>query len=375
MRPDIFLIGNYFPDRQESMQRFAQELHRHLGDLGISAKLLVPQKVLNILPHSPLGKWMGYCDKYLLFPRVLRKHQAKHPDSLYHILDHSNALYGVKLRTRSWLLTCHDLTALRAAKGEFRHLVSISTTGRKLQTWIARGMKQAPQVVCDSLATKQDFLRIIGKPEGGEPAVIYPGLSADFCSAPPPAPEYEGALITVGSNAWNKRRDRVLRIHALVVAKRGGIPLLVIGEPLSERLRQLALELGTWPFMVELGRITDAELAGLYQVAGALLFPSEAEGFGWPVAEALACGCPVVASARGALPEVTYGDLASSSDGDDEALAAEVLRFLGMTKAELAQHRKSSRDAVLSRFQWATAADAYVAEYRRLCDPRLGIEF
>jgi glycosyltransferase involved in cell wall biosynthesis len=53
-----------------------------------------------------------------------------------------------------------------------------------------------------------------------------------------------------------------------------------------------------------LGRTTDAELRALYQDAACLLFPSRYEGFGLPPVEAMACGCPVIASRSGAVEEV-----------------------------------------------------------------------
>jgi alpha-1,3-rhamnosyl/mannosyltransferase len=71
-----------------------------------------------------------------------------------------------------------------------------------------------------------------------------------------------------------------------------------------------------------LGRVDDAELAALYSAATVFAYPSLAEGFGLPVAEAMACGCPVLTSDCSSLPEVA-GDAAVLVDPTDtEAITA-----------------------------------------------------
>ncbi len=70
----ILLVGNYLPDRQESMQRFANMLQIGLVELGHEVRLIRPEPFFGRLRPSGngLGKWLGYVDKFLLFPRQLR---------------------------------------------------------------------------------------------------------------------------------------------------------------------------------------------------------------------------------------------------------------------------------------------------------------
>ena len=81
-------------------------------------------------------------------------------------------------------------------------------------------------------------------------------------------------------------------------------PLVLVGKPGPGGEAIAAESGGRW-----LGPVGDEDLADLYRAAAVMAYPSHYEGFGLPVLEAMACGCPVVASDRGAIPEVA-GDAA-----------------------------------------------------------------
>ena len=96
----------------------------------------------------------------------------------------------------------------------------------------------------------------------------------------------------------------------------------------------------------------------LYRGAECLLYPSRAEGFGFPPLEAMACGTPVVCSAAGSLAEVT-GDAALLVDPDDHAgLAAAVERALADPEP-----LRAAGLAHAARFSWARCAELTVAAY------------
>ena len=88
----VLLIGNYPPDRQQSMLRFSSMMLEGLGAAGVPAELLQPEPVLGGA-GSFAAKWLGYIDKFLLFPRRLRR-KLRENVSLVHVCDHSNAMYA-----------------------------------------------------------------------------------------------------------------------------------------------------------------------------------------------------------------------------------------------------------------------------------------
>ena len=104
------------------------------------------------------------------------------------------------------------------------------------------------------------------------------------------------------------------------------------------------------------GEVEDEALAALYRGARCLAYPSLYEGFGIPVLEALACGCPVVTSAGGACEEVAGGAAVLVDPLEVESIAAGIERAdATLREAGLARSR---------RFTWADAAAETVAVYR-----------
>jgi hypothetical protein len=179
MKLKVLLIGNYSPDAQESMQRFARLLLGELSLQGLDVKLLCPEPCFFRLAggrssaHQGLGKWLGYMDKFLLFPLFLLGCVRRY--DIVHICDHSNAMYGQWMLGRPWVLTCNDLLAVRSALREFPQNPT-RWSGRLLQKWILSWLSRAPQVACISDATRQDVLRLTAQ-VSGKVSVVHMGLN------------------------------------------------------------------------------------------------------------------------------------------------------------------------------------------------------
>lgn len=133
-------------------------------------------------------------------------------------------------------------------------------------------------------------------------------------------------FLTIGSLAPHKNLDVLMRANTqrtsrdwpLVIAG-GGNPKIFAGRGITPT-----------DDVKVLGRITDPELRALYENAGALCFPSRTEGFGLPPVEAMTCGCPVIASTGGAIPE-TCGEAALFADPDAPARWAALMDHISQS--------------------------------------------
>ena len=126
--------------------------------------------------------------------------------------------------------------------------------------------------------------------------------------------------------------------------------------------KQAAERLGLKDTVKFIGPVTDADLPALYGGAEVFVFPSQYEGFGFPVLEAMACGAPVVCSNRSSLPEVA-GDAALLCDPNDtEALAHTIEQAL--TDRNLCAGLRQRGLARAAQFSWEQTAQSTLKVYR-----------
>ncbi|HET8528161.1 MAG TPA: glycosyltransferase family 1 protein [Gaiellaceae bacterium] len=205
-------------------------------------------------------------------------------------------------------------------------------------------VKRARRVFAISERTRDDLVELYGL--RAEDVVVTP-LAAD--SAFVPGGGREDYLLLVGSIEPRKRP-----LVAADAARSTGRRLVVAGpardEELAAELRRRGAELR--------GYVPQEELVRLYQAAAAVLVPTSYEGFGLTVAEAMACGAPVVAAPDPAVREV----------GGDAVAYAEPERFADVLASVLAEPAKWSR-AALERahaFSWERTAERTAAVYREV---------
>lgn len=366
----VLLVGNYEFDGSTSMKIWANALLRELRRRGIDVQLISPQPVFGRLKRSAhgVGKWLGYIDRFLIFPGDLRAAAAK--ADVVHLCDHGSALYSAKINNRPVVVTCNDMLAIRGALGEIPDLRA-SFFGRLLQRWIRKGLERATRVACISQATYSDARRILRT--DGNLCVILDGLNYPFQRIPSDEVDRRLAnlreierpfILHVGSSHPRKNRDGVMRIFARA-AKGIDLQLVFAGEALSGDQVRMARELQILDRIVQVVKPDVGVVEALYNRALALLFPSRYEGFGWPPIEAQACGCPVVGSEIPPIAEV-LGQSAVVKPLEDEVGMAESIARIATDSEFREQLRRRGFENVATRFQTSRMMDEYVALYREL---------
>ena len=370
----ILLIGNYSLERQQSMLRFAMMMLEGLAAAGISAELVQPRPFLGRFrgAGSFVAKWLAYLDKFVFFRSTLARKIRERP-AIIHICDHSNAMYARAIHGVPVVVTCHDLLAVRGALGEETDCPA-SATGKVLQRWIVRGLESAHAVACDSPATLADAERLVRQADG-KPAfeLITLGLTYPYrvlssaetdqrlaqCSALETGRPF---VLHVGSNMRRKNREGVLGIFARCKDQWNGL-VVFAGDPLSPSLHSLGQELGVANRIVEIPNVDSEILEALYNRATAMLFPSTFEGFGWPIAEAHACGCPVLCADREPMIKVAGAAALAHPVEDEAAFAADLLR---LTNPEERARWSAKALENAKRFSTARMISEYIALYRSL---------
>ena len=313
----LLLVGNYLPDRQDSMQLYASMLASGMRQRGHDVRLLHPPAVLGayVAAHSPMFKWLGYADKFLLFRRELRRAAAE--ADLVHLCDHSNAMYVPALARVPHLVTCHDILAIRSARGHFPEN-PVGHSGRVFQALIARGLRRARTILCVSAKTRDDLHQYLHVPQQ-RLQVVANGLHWPYQPLDPAArapllqslglrPD-ETYFLQIGANHWYKNRAAAIAIFSELrkLAPHTSARLVMAGGAMTEELKVAACQYGVREYILAIPGPSNQQLQALYSGAQAMLFPSREEGFGWPIVEAQACGCPVAIADRRPMNEIGGG--------------------------------------------------------------------
>lgn len=331
------------------MLRFGDLLVSKKGiDTNLNIEEVCPATIFRkICPNAKLLKWTAYVDKYLIFPRRLKRNflSRKDPVHLIHIIDHSNSIYLPKLNLfteAKKIITCHDLIAIRTANGDFAQAPKTSKSGVHLQNWILKSLRLADYYACDSRQTLEDLNRLIPLSKE-KSSTFHLGTEADLSSTNshkitiskllPFDPHATNFLLHVGSAAWYKNRKAVFRsfIHAQSNLANLDLKLILVGpEPQKEEIdKQLSNWIQSHPNAIfSLQNLPDIVLTELYKHAKALVFPSFIEGFGWPPLEAAIQGCPVITTSTGAIADL-LGKYAKYVESENqESIDQEVLQVL-----------------------------------------------
>jgi glycosyltransferase involved in cell wall biosynthesis len=282
---------------------------------------------------------------------------------VYHVIDHSYSQLLLNLPPGRAVVTCHDIDTFRSVLEPQKD--PRGAAFRFMTRRILSGFSTAAHVACDSIATfneirKFDLVpaaRMSVVPLGVHPSCAPEPHAANDSQASVLLNHFEGPiLLHVGSTLPRKRIDLLLRIFAAVRSRCPDLRLVRVGGPFTQFQRDLATELGVAAFISELPFLDREVLAAIYRRATLVLQPSDAEGFGLPVAEAMACGTPVVSSDLPVLREVGGDAAIYCPPGDWQFWSAKVEELLGSPLKALREN--SLRQA--TQFSWFTYTQTMV---------------
>lgn len=379
--------------KMASMMRYAAWLADGMRQRGHEVHTWAPEPYFYKLPvPARFRKWMGYIDQYLVFPRQLSRRIARQPnDTLYVFADHALGPWVPSVVPQPNVVHCHDFLAQDSALGLIPQN-PVSATGRIYQRYIRQGFRQADAFIAISQKTRDDLLIVIGS--NGNCEVVYNGVNPRFRPSTDVAADRvslgqtlgidlsRGYVLHVGVNTWYKNRRGVLVAYDAwrrsTGAQAAALPLLMVGPQPPAPLPNCASRCLRRATFI-LTAVSDEVLVSLYGAATVFLFPSIAEGFGWPIAEAMASGCPVITTGIPPMTEVAgdagffilpdAGEQATVDSPWAAQAAAKLAEVIGLSDAE--------REAVAARgleqvkhFDSTQALDRIEKIYERLLSKR-----
>ncbi|MEZ0485101.1 glycosyltransferase [Fibrella aquatica] len=299
-----------------SMPRYVVMLSNKLKERGFNVEIWSPEaKFYNIFKHHWLKKWMGYIDQYIVFPSQIRKRaNSVSSQSIFVFTDHAQGPWVTLLNEYPHVIHCHDFLAQQSALGEVLENPT-SLSGRLYQAYIRRGFRRGKNFISVSAKTRSDLHRFLNfTPDISE--IVYNSvntvfeqrdilLSRETLSVKFDIDFRKGYILHVGGNQWYKNRRGVIEIYSFWREKyQNALPLIMIGQKPNNDLLLVVQNSVYKKDIYFLTNLDDDHVVDAYAGASVFLFPSLAEGFGWPIAEAMTTGCPVITTNEAPMTEV-----------------------------------------------------------------------
>lgn len=351
------------------ISEYAVNLIRALAECDSRNDYSIVQMFDDPLPRLPLGRAgfrrvdsRVYCHEPDERSRLGRELLALDLE-VFHSPDYIPPIGGARRR----VINVHDISFLLFPEHQTRE------SRAYYAGQIAQATAEANAILTSSEIVRRDIVERCGVPPE-KIEVIPMAARAPFGKALDPERSEEARrryalpdrfALFVGTLEPRKNIPFLLRAVELTAERYGwNVPIVLVGRwgwnVESIRASMVAFR----GRLIAPGHIPDDDLAAIYQAADCLLFPSLYEGFGLPAVEAMACGCPVLASCHGGLPEVV-GDAGIVLDTRDPGDWTDALAHV-VTDDEWRRRLSAASKARAAQFSWRRTAERTLDVYERI---------
>lgn len=272
------------------------------------------------------------------------------------------------------VVTVHDLTPL-----VFPQHFKTGLKGKlkwEIQKFL---LKNADAIITDSLSSKKDIMKFTGI-EDVRINVIYLAAGEQFRKIKISQAEVnsfkkkrglpEKFVLHVGDVTWNKNLPRLIESVEKI-----NIPLVMVGKALVDKdidlnnpwnkdLVHVRRKIEGNRKLICLGFISNEDLVFLYNIASIFIMPSLYEGFGLPILEAMSCGCPVVTSREGSIPEVVGEAAIRVNAYDANSIAMGMNRVINSSDLRANLSEKGIMQS--KKFTWKKTAEETMRVYKKI---------
>lgn len=376
-KADIIKIGinaRYLQRKVTGIERYLLELIKNMTRLEPTKKFVlffcghepVPDLQLPNNVDSYISKrntrnriWRIVWEQYLLAKELRQKNIQ---------LFHGPSFVVPLAKPCKYILTVHDLSY-------YLYPESLTVATRLyFKFFLPHSLKKADKIIADSQSTKKDLIRLFKTPED-KINVIYLGIDKEIYALKNKSllaqvrHKYnlpEKFILFIGMLSPRKNLPRML--NAFNILKKKGYPhkFVVVGAKgwLYESIFANVKKQNLQDEVIFTGYVPDAELPAFYKLADLFLFTTLYEGFGLPILEAMASGCPVVTSTTSSMPEVA-GDAALLVDPKNVGEIAKAMENI-LTNKKLKQELIRAGSRQIKKFSWKKTAEETLYLYNHL---------
>lgn len=348
----IVVNARFLTQSLTGVQRFAYELSLCLKNmLGEEVEFLAPRNILQKemakrLGTKSVGRMSGYAWEQIELPLYLWKHGS--PTLL-------NLCNLAPLSYRNNWVTIHDITWVRYPETYSRAFCKV------YDTLIPRLCQRAKHIITVSEFSKEEIASYYGIPKK-KLLVVYNAVSEEFRQVKDLDLREQKYFLAVSSLKANKNFVTVLKSFEKVFQKHSEVKLFIVGDCSDRNFQTIDIEKYKQnPAIKFLGRVADEELISYYSNAIGFVFPSLYEGFGIPVLEAQACGCPVISSSAASMPEVLRDSALFCEPTDVLGFAGQMCRLVESESLRLSLIEKGKMN--VTRFLWQESAKKLIAAF------------